>query len=246
MSAISFDAVIELMRKLNTPYIKISSLALKRIVEFVDSDNVETTIAEMQRFKPTLIGYGRVHIKAADEKIKTAKWSEPYVWTMDLSNGLQGQSESGTMQRGFVSHNEANLMAELAAFKLQVKYDNDLRDLRDQLNGKNNDNIFSQLKEMLPFAPIFIKDQSTRDSMIAIAGAMGMMNNKTQPQGMAGGPGETTLHSQMTPQEEKEKLKLIHQKLGELISKVGIEKVEKLVVGISGKPEMVDAALTFL
>jgi hypothetical protein len=250
MSAIKFDELIEFLRKQNMPYVKISDLAKKRVVEYLEDDNVENTIAELQRIKPTLASYGRLNFKCADEKQKTAKWNDPFCYVVDFMQGSthieRSENLGGNPPRGYVSEREAALMAELSTLNLSMQFQKQFDDLKKQIDGSNNGDPLQMLYKFLPIAPLFIKDPTKLDAMAKMAGAMNGNNQNTFqiPQGLAGNT--STIHTQMTEQEQKQKMQIIGQGIDALIAHVGIEKVEKLIVGINAKPHLVDTALTFL
>ena len=247
MSAIKFDELIGFMRKQNLPYIKISDLAKKRVVEFVESDNVETTISELERIKTTLANYGRLNFKCADEKQKKALWNDPFCYVVDFSGENFPIRSDGqvaqNLQKGYVSEREANLMQELSALKLSMTFQKQLDDMQRRIEGVNSGDPMQMLYKFMPLAPLFIKDPTKLDAIIKLSGAM----NGAPMQQQIGIAGNTnTITSQMHETEIKAKMQAIGVGIDALIEKVGIEKVEKLISGINQKPHLVDTALTFL
>lgn len=248
MSAITLDGLCDLMRKHETPFLKIEDFSKNRILDLVNDEDIETTINELKRFLPTLQSYGRLIVRAANNSEKKRNFSDAYRWTVDFSQGqvLRQDTAIGTPQRGFISASEATLMAQYEALKLQVSYDRKFDELQRQIDNKNKDDIFSNVDRFLPYAPIFIKDEKTLEKIMSIASMQGAMNGKQiQSTGMAGKQ-ETVMSTEKTEQEVQKDLDTIQANISALIKAVGIEKVLKLTTGIKEKPHMVDAALGFL
>jgi hypothetical protein len=244
---INFDDAIKLMQELKTPYVRVTDARDKKIVEFVDVSNVESTIEKLKEFRNALDGYGIINIIAADEKILKANWQNPFIWRVSMargSNAITGNQQANNFPHhtGYVSQREAELTAQLEALKMQMQFQNQI----DLLTRKLEDKGSSDFTQYIPLAALALKIPANE-----VAAMMGLVNQQ-RPQGIAGNEtqAQPKLLVQMTVEEEKEKLQKqldnITTNISNLIKEVGVDKVEKLVVGIAAKPNMVDTALTFL
>lgn len=237
---ISFDNALQMMSELNTPYVRILDARDKKIMDFENINSVEGTIDKLKTYRESLAGYGIITIIAATEKIKAANWQSAYHWRVTVQggvNGMSGQQNNFPHHTGYVSQREAQLTAELEALKMQIQFQGQI----DALTRKLEDKGGSDFTQYLPLAALALKIPA--DQVAQMMGAM-------RPQGMAGTQTQQPqLQLQMTEQEMQAKLDNIMAHLKELITKVGAERVEKLLIGISRKENpagTIDTALTFL
>ena len=246
MSAIKFNEVIDFIREQECCHIKVLGLDKTRICEYIQEDGTtEGAIAYLESKRNVLNPYNRVKIIATTNSGKSQNWTNAFNWTVQLDNNspIQQNSQDHTSTpRGYISASEANIMAQFEALKLELKYDKQIQELKDQLKGKDEDPYF----KYLPLASFFIKDKEQKKEFFNVAAAM---NGKPiqQSKGIAGSEG-STIQKEMTEQELEKHLEKFYQKIAVLLKHehVGLVKLEKILDKAIEDPSLVDKLLSFI
>jgi hypothetical protein len=245
MSAIKLNEAIDLIRENDCSCVKILGLDKKRICEYIEDDGTsEGAIAYIERKKNMLSSYGRVQIIATTSSGKSQNWTNAFCWIVQCDNNLPVQQNSPdhvNAPRGFISASEAAIMAQFEALKLELKYNEQLRDLKEQLKAKEDSDPFSKY---LPLLPVFVKDKETRQSIMGIA--LAMSGKSMQPAaGIAGGQG-STIQTEMSKEESQKRGVIFIEKINKLIAheKVGIDKLEKFVDAVIEDPSIIDKLIS--
>jgi hypothetical protein len=242
MSAISWEHVKELIRENKTVCLKIDDLSRRHICEIInEAYTVEDTINALEAKKSMLSSYGRINITAANWNGHKGDWKKKFEWYV-ITDGINTPAlignEVGTTQRGYISASEAALMAKYEALVIQSQFQKQIDEMNYKLSGAKGESMAEMIKSAMPFLPLFINDPN---KLAAVANMAGMMQ---QAQGMAGKSPSFEVHQ--TEDETQKQLNIISEHLNILIKEVGIDKVQRLVIGIAKKPNLVDTALTFL
>jgi hypothetical protein len=248
MSAIKFNEVIDFIRENDCCHIKVLGLDKTRICEYVQEDGTtDGAIAYLESKRNVLSAYHRVKIIGTTNSGKSQNWTNAFNWIVQLDNNLpvhQNSQDHTSSPRGFISSSEASIMAQFEALKLELKYNEQLRDLREKLKAKDETD---PMLKYLPLAPLFIKDKEKIGQIMGIAAAMSGKSFQ-QSGGIAGAEQNTVIQKQMTEQELDEKLVVFYKNIETLLKHkdVGLEKLSKIIDKAIEKPELVNTLLTFI
>lgn len=236
------------MKELNTPYLKIIDTSGKRVYDILDQSSAENTINKLNDFLPTLRSYGRLNFIAATEAIKKQNWKDAYNWTITFEGVALPQNQNQTQNinpsKGFVSHNEASLMAQVQAMQMQMQMQKQIDEIKNLLGAKTQEQPFEKYLPMLGMF-VDITDEKIANMMklaqIQSIGK-GFSNNQT---GIAG-PQEQTVKKVELTEDEKKKVDHFNAEIDKLSEKTSLDKLTALVEALNQNPAYIDLALNFM
>lgn len=253
-----FEDVIIIMRDLNVMHVKVIDTQNKRVIDFMEETSVDNTIAKLQGYMGLLSSYGRLTFIGATDAIKKQNWRDAYTWIVTF-NGTSAEAPKvnqgvGSFQPmpGYISQNEAALMAQLSALQLQLNFQKQIADLERKLTvpAQEGENM---LEKHLPMLGMFMDiDETKMANMMKMAQIQGMMKGSQMPsqtQGIAGpftGVNQGTQTKIEVTEQEKAQVAEFNKEIDLLSEKASLEKLITLVKGLNANPGFVDMALTFI
>lgn len=237
----TFEDAIKLIRDGKFTHLKIVDTDNKKLMD-LHSDNSEDLISQLESYKSILQANGRLKFLAATDTIFKQNWKDCFTWNIVFTNSAPAtntaQNSIGGIPSGYVSANEANLLAELKALQMQRDFDNKLAEINKKLDEKES----AGFEKYLPMLGLFadIKPEKL-NTMMALSGMQAAMNGNNV-QGLAGLQ-EKKAEVQTTV-EEKELINSINQEMGKLSEKIELSKINEFVKTLNNKPEFFNVLMS--
>lgn len=236
----TFEDAIKLIQDAKITHLKVLDTDGKKLME-LNADSADSVIAQLEGYKNIMASNGRVKFVAANDSIYNQKWRDAYTWTIVFSTTtptvISAPSGIGGIPTGYVSQNEASLMAKLEALTMQINFDKKFSELEKKLDLNKGDDF----EKYLPFAGLLMDiDPKKLETMTALAGMQAAMNGKNQ-QGLAGLQEKKDLVQ--TTVEEKEQIMVINNELEKLSEKVAVSKIAEFIKALNDKPQFLDTLI---
>lgn len=255
----NFEEVKQFIKQLNVTSVKITDTNAKKIIEFLDEVSPENLIAKLENFIPTLQAYGRVTFVGANAAQLKQNWKDCYQWPVIFSGITTPVTthtvDTGQTQRGFVSHNEAALMAQLAGLQIQMQFMEKMAALERKIEGgTGKESQFERIadkyfpivgpmlgfkldKEQIESAMLYHNMQNAMSGKQVVAQQNGIngLNTQTNP----------TTSLQLTEEEKKTEEEIVKE-LTMLSSKTTDQKILALIKGLNQQPGWIDMAINFM
>lgn len=255
----TFEEVKHIIKQLNVVNVKITDTNGKKVMQFFDELSPENLIAKLDGFAPTLQTYGRLTFIGATAAQFKQNWKDCYQWPVVFSTipaHLTSTNEPQKINQGYVSHNEATLMAQLAGLQMQMDFNKKIADLEKKIDGgKEKESQWERVidKYFPMVAPQFGITMSPEqmDSAMKYYQMQAMMNGKMMPpvqnNGMAGLNIQTNTNpSIQQTEEEKQTEDEIVKELTALSEKTSDQKLLTLIKALNNNPAYVDMAINFM
>lgn len=256
-----FEEVIKIMTDLNVMHIKVLDTNGKRVIDFTDEQSTENTVNRLKEYLPILSGYGRVTFIGGTENIKKANYKDAYNWVVtfngsnDVStqNNANHQNNNNYTPKGFVSANEANLMAQLQVLTMQMSFQKQIADLEKKFSLPTAEP--DMIDKYLPMLGMFVDiDDKKIANVMKLAQMQGMAKGtpqlpaQTQSTGMAGTFTGTTKDGTKVEITEQEKVQIdtFNKEIDLLSEKASLEKLTELVKALNSNPAFIEQALVFM
>lgn len=256
-----YDKVLDMMKDLKTCHVKVYDTNNKRIYDCVDETSVENTIDKLNNCLPQLQSYGKVIFHAATEGIKKQNWKDCYVWPVtfngvatNTSNENQHQNNNFRQPNGFISQNEATLMAQVKAMEIQMQFQKQIDAINLRLLDQNKESPYEKFLPLIGLIPGFEITDEKIGGMMKLAQIQGMTKgNQMQPiqtptaiAGVnTGVQSESGAKIELT-EEEKKQVEIFNAEIDKLSEKSSMEKLTALVQALNNNPAYIDMALTFM
>jgi len=250
----TFDEVKNYIKEFKIQNLKVTDINGKKIMEFIQEHSPENIISKLQTYAPSLQTYGRVNFIAANDTQYKQNWKDCYSWPVvfsGISNHLTVQ-EQPKQQIGFVSQNEATLMAQVQSMQLQMDFYKKFAELEAKLATPKEDKYERLIDKYFPIIGPMMglkMDPDQMQQMMAMYQLQNAMNGKTNmaqqntTQGMAGIQHTPTL--QQTEEEKKTEQEIVNEMCA-LSQKTTDQNILSLLKGLNQKPELIQMALNFL
>lgn len=241
------DEIINLIRDMNTPYLKIHD-GRNNLLYTIDSGDsgAEESINKLQKLKDFFTPYGRVNITAATPTMKKQSWANAFKWELDFFNtgnaNLPVPQNFNFAQPGMMSIREAELLAENKQLKADQEWNRRFDELNKKIDGAKKED---QFLKYLPMAGLVLDiDQKRIDAVMKLASLGNAMGGGQQ--GMAGLNNTQQQIKTTVEGTPEEKIKMVEKLMSELSSKVEIDKIIVLLTGLNNNPAFADQAIAFL
>lgn len=238
----TFDEAIEIIKDKELLHVKVIDSKGSKVMEFCDEQSAENTIAQLNRFKNVFSAYGALTFVCANDSIKKQNFKDAFKWLVTFSNtSVQPHvNVSGNVPSGYISQNEANLMAQLQALTTQMKFDAEMQKLREEMKEGKKDNGFMQ------YAPMLGLVMDLPPEKMQLLMAMGASHN-TMHHHAPSINGLPTNEPTMAGTEQEKKLEnSISGNVEKIAEKIGLEKVDELLKYLNDNPHMLDVAVNFV
>lgn len=245
----TFDNALKLMADQSITHVRVMDTNNKRVLD-IDGGSVEDAVQKITEHKAILSTYGRVNFLCATDSIRKQNWKDAYSWAVTFTGSNEQAPKHdpgiGRIPSGFVSQNEAMLMAQLQALTIQMDYTKKMSELEAKFTLAQPKN--EGFEKYIPMMGMFMDiDQTKMQNMMMLMQMQTAMNGK-QPAGISGlfTPENTAAPAQLqTTDDEKKLLEDINNNMEALSEKVSLDKINQLLKLLADKPEYADMALNF-
>lgn len=240
----TLDDTIRLIQDGKIQHLKIVDSEGKKVFDF-NGSTVDDLISQIQQYKNILASYGRVKFVAANEAVYKQNWRDAYQWTVIFNNTKEAapsapQQSNNGIPSGFISQNEAQLLADLKALQMQRETDLKLAEMQKQIDNKEKDSSEGIEKYLPMLGMIMDIDEKKLSNMIALAGLQNAMNGKST--GIAGPPTEIQNAVKGT-EEEKQMIEAINKQMELLSHKVQLSSICEFLKVLNEKPEFLKSLM---
>jgi len=235
----TFEDTIKLIPDLKIHHVKIVDTAGKKVME-LNGESPENLLTQLEGYRSILSTSGRLKFIAANESMFKQNFKDAYNWDVVFTAASHSNNSTPTTlthaPSGYVSSNEANLLAELKALQMQRDFDLKLVELNKKIDDKGSDGF----DKYLPMLGMIVDiDDKKMKNMMAL-GALQSSMNGSPATGLAGL--EKKPHVQTTV-EEKELINNLNDEMGKLAQKVDLSAIVEFVKTLNDKPEFLTLLL---
>lgn len=224
-------------------YLRVFDTEGKRLLD-LDADNNLLLREKLATYRTILSTYGKVKIQVATESIYKQNWKDAFSWNVTF-NEVATQTPQLNVPTlngppaGFISNNEALLMAQIAGLNKQMEFDREMQKLRAEISAsKNNGGSF---EKYLPMLGMFMDlDENKIKNMMLLSSMNG--GGFQQHHGGINGPPQQT-NSVAGTDEEKQTIENINKQLELLAEKVHAKSIEQFLVVLNQKPEFLNTLI---
>lgn len=236
----TFNDAIELMQDGKYTHLKVIDTDGKRVLD-LDAETNTSLIEKLKPYRNILQTYGKVKFMLATDSIYKQNWKDAYNWTVTFSNDATQQHNTPQINSappsGYISQNEAALMAQLAGLQKQIELDqkfNELTKRLDQNTNKKSDGF----EKYLPMLGLFadIDENKMRNIML-----LSSMQNATAAPSINGLPTQQPNQNTVAGTNDEQKTVAEINKQMELLSeKVSLNAILQFLTVLNQKPQFLE------
>lgn len=250
----TFDEVKKCIIDFKVLNLKVTDTQGKKLMEFINELSPESLNMKLDGYLGTLQTYGAVKFIAANETQYKQNWKDCYNWHVTFTgishNATLMQQHTPTHQIGFVSSNEATLMAQVKVMEMQMEFNKKMMELEQKLNTPK-EHHYERLADkygplLMAMAGVKLDPDQVQQMMgwyqlqNAMNGKNPMVQQNNNNPGIAGIKQEPVL--QQTKEEQELELKIVNE-MNALRETLSDDKILKLVTALKMNPGVADTLL---
>lgn len=252
----TFDEVKKCIVDFKVQNIKVVDINGKKIMEFTQEHSPENLVSKLESYLTTLQSYGRLNFICANETQYKQNWKDCYNWTVVFGGSITPTiiPEQPKQQIGYVSQNEAALMAQVQTMQLQMQFFEKIKELEAKLNAPKENDYERLIDKYFPLIAAKLGITFDAESMNQMMGmyqlqnamkgnANPMVQQNNSNNGINGIKHEPTIHQ--TEEEKQVEQEIVNEMLA-LSQKTSDQNILALLKGLNAQPGYIDMALNFI
>lgn len=224
-------------------YLRVFDTEGKRILD-LDADNNLLLRERLEQYRTILSTYGKVKIQIATESIYKQNWKDAFNWNVTFNESATqtpaiNVPTLGGPPAGYVSSNEALLMAQIAGLNKQMEFQLEMQKLRNEMSAMKNGG--GSFDKYLPMLGMFMDlDETKIKNMMLLSSMNGGGFSQQHNTGINGPPQQNSVAG---TDEEKQTIENINKQLELLAEKVHAKSIEQFLVVLNQKPEFLNTLI---
>lgn len=254
---IEYKHIPDMIRELNTPYIRIHDSNETLLYSIVDCKTVDQTIKRLDKFKNNCNNYRCIYITAATQKHYEGNFRGAFIWEVLVSTEVKEDKKEVVVSQ---SSELQKLTIQFETLKLTHKFEEKMRELEEKYERRTEKKPF----DILPFIPLAGKLLGWGSEQISEVVKMAGGTSENIPQ-LSGQPQTNELTMSMTEDEQKEKeqqieklttalfnhikhdkMLLLISNINGLVNKIGVDKLIKMTSHLEKNPAQADTLISMI